>query len=81
MANREEIIRFSADFWQINPSTIHESLRLDDRDLPNNTSIRFFLFMAELESNFGMKIENAFEIMTFGDLFKALESTVIPKNI
>ena len=74
MANPEEIIKFSADFWQIDPLTIHESLRLDDRDLPNNTSIRFFLFIAQVESHFGMKIENAFEIMTFGDLFKALES-------
>ena len=81
MSNREEIIQFSADFWQIDPSTIHESLRLDDRDLPNNTSIRFFLFMAQVESHFGMRIENAFEIMTFGDLFKALESTGNTKSI
>ncbi len=71
--NREEIVAFCADFWQVNPSVIVPDLKLDDQSLPQNTSIRFYLFMAQVEDHFNIRVENVDEIMNFGDLFRVLE--------
>ena len=73
--NREEIIQFSAEFWQVEPSFIVENLKLDDKSLPNNSSIRFYQFMAKTEAHFNVRINDVNSIITFGDLFKDLENS------
>ena len=65
----KKIIDFCARFWNVNPSFIKEEIYLDDRSLPNNSSIRFFQFIATMESELKVYVDNVHEINTFGDLF------------
>lgn len=76
----QEIISFCAVFWRVEPSVITPSLRFDDPQLPNNTSIRFFLFMAEIEKHFQVRLEEVQEITTFGEVFKALGNSAQEKE-
>ena len=54
-------------------SEISDDLALNDETLNNHSSVRFYQFIAALESNFNIKIKNIGEIFTFGDLIKNIE--------
>jgi len=70
---RDELISFFSDFWKIDRSHIHDDLKLNDEILKNQSSIRFYQFIAALESNYDVKIKNLNTILTFGDLIENLE--------
>ena len=70
---RNEIINFSASFWQVDAEIIQDQLRLDDKQLPNNSSIRFYQFLANLESHFKTRIDDIHNVVTFGDLISRLQ--------
>jgi len=68
--NKKELIQFFSDFWNIDISKINDKLELNDKTLNNQSSIRFYQFIAAIESNFDVKIMNINKIVTFGDLIK-----------
>ncbi|MDP3734728.1 MAG: hypothetical protein Q8R37_05860 [Nanoarchaeota archaeon] len=71
--DKQKVINFCAEFWQVDPTLITEDLKIDDKALPNNSSIRFYQFMATVEEHFDVRINNINDVATFGDLFKNLE--------
>lgn len=70
---KAQLINFFAEFWKVNKSEISDSLKIDSEVLENYSSIRFFQFIAAVESNFGVKIENLDKIFNFEDLFNNLK--------
>lgn len=68
--NKKELIHFFSDFWNIDISKINDKLELNDKTLNNQSSIRFYQFIAAIESNFDVKIMSINKIITFGDLIK-----------
>jgi len=70
--NRKELIQFFSDFWDINISEVNDKLELNDKTLNNQSSIRFYQFIAAIESNFDVKIKNINKIITFRDLIKEI---------
>lgn len=68
--NKKELIKFFSDFWKIDNSNINNNLELNDKKIKNQSSIRFYQFIAAIESNFDVKIKNVENIKTFGDLIK-----------
>ena len=70
---RNELTSFFSDFWKIDRSHIHDNLKLNDEILKNQSTIRFYQFIAALESNYNVKIKNLNTILTFGDLMENLE--------
>lgn len=73
--DKNELIKFFSDFWKIDISNINDDLKLDDETLDNPTSIRFYQFIAAVESNFSVRVTNINKIRTFSDLFKNIKST------
>ena len=69
---RNELISFFSEFWKINSSHIHDNMKLNDETLQNQSSIRFYQFIAALESNYDVKVKNLGKISTFGDLVNNL---------
>jgi acyl carrier protein len=72
--NRKELIGFFSEFWGIEDSKIKDDLILNDENLHNHSSVRFYQFIAALESNFDVRIENINNVITFGDLSKNIIS-------
>lgn len=72
--NMKELIQFFSDFWKIDVSQINDDLKLDDKTLNNPSSVRFYQFIAAVESNFDVRITNINKIKTFSDLFKNIKS-------
>ena len=70
--DKEDIVKFCAEFWQVEPSVFDSELALNDKNLPNNSSIRYYQFLARIESHFNVRINEINNIITFGDLFKDL---------
>ena len=70
---RKELISFFSDFWKIESSQIHDDMKLNDEILKNQSSIRFYQFIAALESNYDVKVQNINTILTFGDLVRNIE--------
>ena len=68
--NKKELIQFFSDFWNIDISKINDKLELNDKTLNNQSSIRFYQFIAAIESNFDVKIKDINKIIKFGDLIK-----------
>lgn len=64
----KKIINLTSEFWDIPISQVKDSLKFDDQNLKNNSSIRFFQFIAAIESNFKVKVNNINKIRTFKDL-------------
>ena len=62
-----ELIKFFSEFWNIKEEEINGNLKLDDENLNNHSSVRFYQFIAALESNFNIIIEDIESITTFGD--------------
>lgn len=62
------LFSFFAKFWNVDPKIISREMTLDDRNLPQNSSIRFYLFMAAIEKEFKVTLDEVHTIMTFGDL-------------
>ncbi len=67
---RSELVSFFSEFWNIESSKIHDALKLNDETLENQSSIRFYQFIAALESNYNVKVQNLNTILTFGDLLR-----------
>ncbi|GEM_PF-2686917 len=70
------VIPFFAEFWKVDPTLITEAMALDDARLPNNSSIRFYLFMAAVEKKFLVQLEDVHTITTFGELSRRLEMSL-----
>lgn len=68
-----ELMRFFSEFWKMDSSQIHDNLKLNDETLKNQSSIRFYQFIAALESNYNVKVKNLGRISTFGDLFNNID--------
>ena len=68
--NRKELIQFFSDFLEIDSSKINDKLELNDKTLNNQSSIRFYQFIAAIESNFDVKIKDINRIITFGDIIR-----------
>lgn len=73
--DRDKIIAFCAEFWQVEAELIVDTLKLDDKSLPNNSSIRFYQFIAQLESRCSVRVSDVNGILTFGDLLKDIENS------
>ena len=71
--DKGKLIQFFSDFWKIDTSQIDDNLTLDNNTLEDYNSIRFYQFIAAIESNFNVKIANIHGIRTFGDLFKNIK--------
>ena len=70
MVDNRELIQFFSEFWGIDPTKINDNLALDSAHLKGQTSIKIYQFFAEVESKFGVKINNINKVLTFGDLIK-----------
>ena len=70
---RRELVSFFSEFWKIDSSQINDEMELNDQILKNQSSIRFYQFIAALESNYNVKVQNLNKILTFGDLINNLE--------
>ena len=68
MMDRKDLVRLFSDFWQVDPSEVTDGLRLTSEGLKNHSSIRFYQFVAAVESNFNVKVRNLNRILTFKDL-------------
>ena len=55
---KKELIVFVSNFWKIPISEVSPELSFDSQNLKDFSSIRFYQFMAALESNFSIKITN-----------------------
>lgn len=70
---KRKLIKFFSEFWNIKESEIKNDLILNDENLHNHSSVRFYQFISALESNLNIKIKDLGEIFTFGDLIKNIE--------
>lgn len=68
--DRSELVSFFSEFWNIDSSRVNDQMKLNDETLKNQSSIRFYQFIAALESNYNVKVQNLTMILTFGDLVK-----------
>ena len=68
--DKKALVQLFSDFWQISPSEVTDDLRLDNEALKNQSSIRFYQFVAAVESNFNVKVRNLNKILTFRDLLE-----------
>lgn len=73
---KAKIIKFFSEFWEIKPSEVNDNLILDDKNLQNHSSVRFYQFIAALESNFDVIVKNIENVLTLGDLIK----NIAPKD-
>jgi len=65
--DNKQLIKFFSDFWKIDASQINENLRFDSLELDFD-SLRFYQFIAALESNFNVTVGKINELHTFKDL-------------
>ena len=65
--DNKQLIKFFSDFWKIDASQINENLRFDSSELDFD-SLRFYQFIAALESNFNVTVGKINELHTFKDL-------------
>ena len=70
---KKELVKFVSEFWKLELSKIDDKLKLDDKTLNNRSSIKFYQFIAKLESNFNVKVKNISNILTIEDLYKNIE--------
>jgi acyl carrier protein len=66
--DKKEIIKLFSEFWEIDEAKVTTSLKLNDPSLKDQNSIRFFEFIAAVESNFNVRVKNLSRIATVGDL-------------
>lgn len=69
---KEKLIEFVSEFWEIETQKIHDSLPLDDKHLNDHSSIRFYRFIAAIESNFNVEVKEINKIRTFIDLVNSI---------
>lgn len=65
---RKELVELFSDFWQVDPSKVTDALKLGNESLKNYSSIRFYQFIAAVESNLNVKVRNLNRVLTFKDL-------------
>ncbi len=70
---KEELTTLFSEFWSIDQSEIKDDLPLDDKTLKNQSSIRFYQFIAAVESNFDVTVRNINDIHTFKDLYENIK--------
>ncbi|MFA6452653.1 MAG: hypothetical protein WCW57_04225 [Candidatus Pacearchaeota archaeon] len=71
--NKEDLISFFSAFWSVDPDKVVDDLKLNDKSLKNQTSIRLYQFLATVESKFNVQINNLNKIVTFGDLITNIQ--------
>lgn len=70
----ERVLReFFSRFWDVKVEDVADDLMIDSR-IPSFTSIRLYQFLAAVESNFGVIVENVHKIRSFGDLRENIKS-------
>lgn len=74
MVIKKRLISLTSEFWKIPASKIKDSLKLDNQTLINSSSIRFYQYIAAIESNLGVKVKDLNKIRTFGDLVNNISS-------
>jgi acyl carrier protein len=67
---RKQLEEFTNAFWKLENGRISDSLKFDDSDLSDFSSIRFFQFLTAIEANFDLELEDVASIHTFRDLVK-----------
>ena len=65
---KKELINLTSEFWGIPKVQVKDSLKFDDKELKDSSSIRFYQFIAAIESNFNVKVSSLHKIKTFKDL-------------
>jgi len=65
---KKKLIVLTSEFWGIPVSKVVNSLRFDDQILNKSSSIRFYQFIAAVESNLNVKVKDISKILTFNDL-------------
>ena len=73
MKGRDELVRLFSEFWRIDASKVKDTLALDDNTLDNHSSVRFYQFIAAVESNLDVEVADVNRIKTFGDLAKNMK--------
>ena len=68
MMEKKDLVQLFSDFWQMDPLEVTDGLKLDNETLKNYSSVRFYQFIAAVESNFNVKVRNLTKILTFNDL-------------
>jgi len=71
--NKKQLIYFFSEFWGVNESEITDDLKLDSKELDLD-SLKFYQFIAALESNFNVKVENIGELDTFESLYNNIKT-------
>jgi hypothetical protein len=66
--DKEKLLEFFAEFWNIKKSELKEGIRLSSEDIESFSSVRFYQFIAAIESNFDVKVNNINKINTLFDL-------------
>lgn len=65
---KKELISLTSEFWGIPKASVKDSLKFDDKEMKDSSSIRFYQFIAAIESNFNVKVSSLHKIRTFKDL-------------
>ena len=71
--NRKQLEKFFSNFWNIDIKKIKKDLKLGDVSLKDQSSVRYYQFIAAIESNFDVKVINLNNIITFEDLYKNMK--------
>ncbi|MBI2138991.1 acyl carrier protein [Candidatus Woesearchaeota archaeon] len=69
---KEQLRQFFSKFWDVPLERVTESLALDDTALADYSSVRFYQFIAALESRFGVRVEHLENVVTFGSLLESV---------
>ncbi len=71
--DEEQLKAFTAEYWKLKPSGVHEGLSFDNVQIANFSSIKFYRFIAEVEKRFKVKVHNLSQIATLKDLLANLK--------
>lgn len=67
-----ELRALVARFWALEPTNVDDRLRFDPTHLRNMTSLRFFRFLAAVESKFGIRLADPSTITSYAALRAAI---------
>ena len=72
MKNENALRSLVAQFWTVDPTVVTDALLFDKSHIRNMSSIRFFRFIAAVESNLGVRLADPAAITSYGALRQAL---------
>jgi hypothetical protein len=70
--SKEDYFGFCAEFWEIDRSKLNDQMKFSDKILNDNSSFRFYQFVAALESNFGVQVSDVNNVESFGELYRKI---------